>query len=447
MENKKYLKVGIEKYDEDIEIPYDENMTLEQFKKSLEKAIGSSCKLNLSKYEQKKGKPMKEVVRENSSIFVLDNVNLGDLIKHSKVNFKNKNNSCFRNSYAQSLIHIIMPKIVEFEEKRRKENGLPTAKDFKEYENKDENSKNNEFYKELLEISDIIKNKIKNKDESPILNSYDKSNYASDETYGTGGNYSSNNLSFLSQSSTSSSTGLVGGSLHLKVFINSFNQTHNQEHNIFFREKTIISDCLGIDVRNFQKCNNCNYSNISSINIGNIVIPIYDYLKTDGDKSFNGLLKYYYKINYFGNNSKKGEKCEKCKKFSLEFYNKISTLSDILLIDFNLSDYYNNATNDDLEEDSFYWFLEEQISLSDHYDRIQYDISSANDCNYELSSFIGHFGNKENGHFINFTKIDDKWFLFDDLSESAQDFGKFDAVKEYLKTNIFSFSYGFDYIS
>ena len=436
MEKTKYLIVGIDKYDEDIKIPYNDIMTLGQFKEIIEKAICSSIKLNITKYDQKKDKPMKEIIKENFNIFALNNENLGDLVKNWKGNFINENNSCYRDSYVQCLIHTLIPKIVEFEEEERKKKGLPIAKDFKELLHKDRNSEENKFYEELLGICDEIKKKMEEKDESPMSNAYDQSRWSPDEGYGTGGNYPSINIPNLSISSTRRSSGLAGGSLHLNVFLESFKLTHSKEdHTIIFKEKTIISDCLGIDVRNFQKCKNCNYSNISSINIGNITIPIYDYLKSGGDKSFNGLLKYYYKINYFGNNSKKGEKCEKCKKFVLEFYNKISTLPEILLIDFNLRDYYNNTAIDDLKKDSFYWFLEEQISLSEHYDRIDYDISSVNDCNYELSSFIGHYGSIELGYFINFSKIDNQWYMFDDLEEKPEEFGKFEQVKEYLKTS------------
>jgi hypothetical protein len=80
MEKTKYLIVGIEKYDEEIKIPYDDNMTLKQFKEMIEKAICSSIKLNITKYDKKKDKPMKEIIEENSNIFVLNNENLGDLV-------------------------------------------------------------------------------------------------------------------------------------------------------------------------------------------------------------------------------------------------------------------------------------------------------------------------------------------------------------------------------
>ena len=115
--------------------------------------------------------------------------------------------------------------------------------------------------------------------------------------------------------------------------------------------------------------------------------------------------------------------CNKCKNHNLQYYNQISTLPDVLLIDFNLYKYYINTSNSQLQEESFYWVLEEQISLKDNYDRIKYDISSINDCYYELTSFIGHFGNKEYGHFINFSKVDDKWYLFDDLTKNSYEIG------------------------
>ena len=119
----------------------------------------------------------------------------------------------------------------------------------------------------------------------------------------------------------------------------------------------------------------------------------------------------------------------------------MSTLPDVLIIDFNLDNYYIHASDYNLKNDSFYWVLEEQISLSDHYDRIDNDSSSKDDCYYELTSFIGHFGNRDHGHFINFSKVDDKWYLFDDLRENSIEIGDFIAVKSYIKYNEFEFGY------
>lgn len=51
---KNFIKIGIEKYDEDFDIPYDPNMTLGTFKEVLEKAIGSPCKLNISNFDKKR---------------------------------------------------------------------------------------------------------------------------------------------------------------------------------------------------------------------------------------------------------------------------------------------------------------------------------------------------------------------------------------------------------
>jgi len=43
-----------------------------------------------------------------------------------------------------------------------------------------------------------------------------------------------------------------------------------------------------------------------------------------------------------------------------------------------------------------------------------------------LSSFIGYF---EWGHFINFSKIGDKWYYFNDLHKDSESFDSFAAVK------------------
>ena len=54
------ITIGIEKYDEDICVHYDPDMTLESFKAVIEKAIGSPCKPSFSQYEKKKTQKMKD---------------------------------------------------------------------------------------------------------------------------------------------------------------------------------------------------------------------------------------------------------------------------------------------------------------------------------------------------------------------------------------------------
>ena len=66
-----YITIGIERYDDNFKIPYDENMTLEQFHNSLEKAIGP-CKLNITKYKEKKNKKMKDFLTENTYIYLIN---------------------------------------------------------------------------------------------------------------------------------------------------------------------------------------------------------------------------------------------------------------------------------------------------------------------------------------------------------------------------------------
>lgn len=439
----KFIKIGIEKYDEDFNIPYDPNMTLGDFKGVLEKVIGSPCKLNITNFDKKKNLKLAEFAKNNSNIFIINNENLGSFISKWKGNFKNKNNSCFKNSFFQLLVHSLAEKIVEKEEDLRRKKGLPTAKKFSDYKNNNKNEENDDnFYNDCLEVFDTIKKLMDNKDLKPLINKYDESNKPTDQSYSTGGDYTIKNIGSISRSSTSTSSRLRGGSISSHLQYNkNFTTTYVKDHEIFFKEKTVISDCLGIEVRNFMECTKCHFSDISVINIGNIAIPMYDYLISSGEKSFNGLLKYYYKINNFGyENLKYGEMCNKCKNHNLQYYNQISTLPDVLLIDFNLDKYYINTSNSQLQEESFYWALEEQISLKDNYDRIKYDISSINDCYYELTSIIGHLGDKKYGHFINFSKVDDKWYLFDDLEEESIEKGNFSQVKEYIENTIFGLS-------
>ena len=91
---------------------------------------------------------------------------------------------------------------------------------------------------------------------------------------------------------------------------------------------------------------------------------MYDYIKSGGSKSFNELLNYYYKMNNFGKEYLKiGEICKKCKNSSLTYYNQISTLPEVFIIDFNYEGYYKNTSAKIEEKDSFNWVLEEQIDF------------------------------------------------------------------------------------
>ena len=421
-----YVKIGIEKYDEDFTIPYEDNMTLEQFHKAIEKVIGP-CKLNISGYEKKKNKKLKEVFKGDNQIFCIENENLGNVIKNSKVNFINNRNSCFRDSFTQSFIHSFAETLVKKEEEWRKKMGLPKAKSFKELGN----SKNDGLYKDMLGLLDLINGKIENKDLSPIYNPFHSSNNPPSQGYDSGENYPFDTLDDLSDGSGSTEFGLPGGSIILDFIIDgiSGNLGYTTNHEIFINKKTIISDCININVRSFIKCSKCNFSEILVINIGNISIPIYEFLNSFHQvKSFNSLLEYYYKTNYFGKeNIKKNVYCKKCKTYNSQFYNTMSALPDILFIDFNLKNYYYNTQ---LRNDTCEWVLEENISLEKYYDRIYCDSSNIKDCNYELTSFICHSGNSAYGHFINYSKINDKWFLFDDLESDAIEIGDFITVKK-----------------
>jgi hypothetical protein len=370
---------------------------------------------------------------------------LGNIIKHWKGNFINQNNSCFRDSFVESLVYSMAETLVKKEEEFRKKKGLPTSKNFMDYNN---NSSENSFWKELLEVFDIIKDKVKKNDSNPINNPFDSSNHPSSQSYSSCGNYIPKQLLNLSNISTNTSSNLQGGTLTFEVVINYSNNYNSfismlnstrDNHEIYLKKKTIVSDSINIDVRAFLNCTHCNYSNISVINLGNINIIMKDFLNSNNEKSFNGLLKYYYMNNNFGNNNKKkNELCKNCKTYNLEHYNRLSTLPEVLIVEFDLANYYQNSSDDILREESFYWALQEEISLEDYYDFL-YD----NYCHFELTSFIAHYGNKKYGHFINFSKIDNIWYLFDDLSpKEALKFGNFEIVKAYIEKQYFCFRYG-----
>ena len=394
------LTIFVEKYDDEFEIEYDPEMTLETFKNCMEEVFGP-IKLNVS-YKKNKDKKMKDIAAEYNSIAFLNNENLGHKIQKSKVNFINESNSCFKNSFTVTLRSLI-PKICEKEEKNRLDKGLPVLKDFKSLRNPE--NPDDDLWYGLLELLDILKDKGKKNDTTPIKNTFDPKNSKFDnQKYKTGENYAPNTMCKLAQDSTHSSRGLRGGSIDLDIILKNTDFVNN--HEIYLVKQTIISDCITIEVRCFQNCSVCNFSNISVINFGNIAIDMYDFVNSEEEKSFDALLNYYYKTNFFGKeNLKKENTCSKCYSNSLQFYNKMSTLPEILYIDFNWGKF---SSLSGIKSD---WILKEEISLLKHYDNVNF---GKIDYYYRLISFVAYY---TWGHFVNFSKIDGCWYLFDDLSD------------------------------
>ena len=266
-----FANVFIEKYDQEFSIPYQEEMTLEDFKNSMEKVVGSIKIPMFNKYKDQK---LTEYIKKNPTIVTLDNANLGSLLKNSKVNFINKSNSCARDTFCQVIIHSLVPKIIEIEEQQNLKNGKLPCKNFKEYKNPENNDGH---YNQFLDMLDEIKDKVKKNDSNPIPNSFDKNNKPPSQSYEDCGNYFPRGLNNLSNSSNNTNTGLLGGSIKVLEICNGntvLSDDYLNNHEIYLKKKTVVSDCIKIEVRSFQKCLMCNFSNISVINLGNIVKQI-----------------------------------------------------------------------------------------------------------------------------------------------------------------------------
>jgi len=415
------IKIGYEDFDEPFEVDFDEEMTLETFRHLLGEAIGGDSqyiKLHMTKkeYEEEKHKTLKEYFKDRKdSIYTLKNNDMENVINHWTGNFNNSNNSCGKDSLTKSIIHSIVPQIIEMAHYRIVKEKLPIPKkpsDILKYSNAGESFKNL-----FLFLDNIYKDNKSELQKNPLCKD---DNFKSEEYL----ELMRPLIEFLAKLAKESPPTQEKGSGGSKIIFLKFSSTYVKDHQIYLFERTVISDCIGIDVRSFQNCINCKKTDILLTKIGNICIPMYDYIKTGGSKSFNELLKYYYKINNFGKeNSKNGEICEKCKNSSLTYYNQISTLPEVFIIDFNYESYYNNTSIKIGKEVSFDWVLEEQIDLLKYYDGKCYESYEGY---YKLSSFIGYF---EWGHFINFSKIGDKWYYFNDLYKDSESFDSFTAVK------------------
>ena len=439
------LTIGIQKYKQQFSIPYKEDMTFGQFQEVMNKVLGFPCEINI--FEEDKNKKMKDIVKGITNLTILNNNSLLSMINHWKGNCTNTGNDCFKDTAVLSIVGSLSDAIIKREEEMRSEKGLKIGKDFMDYY--DKNSPNDSRYKDLLETFDAIKKKVENKDSTNLINPYDSNYKPSDQKYSTGGGYFSNQLRDLSNSSTSTeSDGLKSGNNNINTLLEEFDKSKLsfvKGHEVYLKKKTVVSDCINIEERIFFNCTKCSkYLNVSVINLGNINIIMNDFLKSYNEKSFNGLLKYYYKNNNIGKiNKKTKEFCKNCKTNNLEYYRQLSTIPEILIVEFDLSSYYANSSDEKLKEDGFYWALQEDISLKDYYDSF-YDRYS----DYELTSFIGHCGNNKNGHFINFSKIDNIWYYFDDLyKREAVEIGNFQNVKTLIEKHYFGFKYGSEEIN
>ena len=174
------VTIGIEKFNNEFKDEIPEDMTLEQLKIALDKSLGFNCNFNIPYYDQKKNQKVKDLLKDDHSIFALRNENIGNFVKHWKGNFINKDNSCFRDSTTQSILHSMAEKIVEKEDISRKNKGYASAKNFIEL---NRTSSTNSPWNDLLAVCENIYTKIKNNDKSPIYNSFDASNKPSSQSY------------------------------------------------------------------------------------------------------------------------------------------------------------------------------------------------------------------------------------------------------------------------
>ena len=415
-----FVTVAFKQLDEEFKIEYEENMTLEEFHKALEKVIGP-VELNVVGFDKKKNKKMKDLFSNGYQLFTKPSDNIGEQIKSSIINLTNNNNNCPFNSYIQSFVHSVANHFIKNEEQRRIKNGEPPLKNFKQCCD----SKDSDFSAILSTLDEILEKK-KNNDNTNA--NFVSSRHPLNQGYEEGGSYASGSLT---DASNETPPPPPSGSL-IYDFNNCGFCYSTTNHQIYINKTTTFSECIKISVRSFTNCFYCNFSEINVINIGNIVIPMYEFLNSFQEKSFNGLLEYYYKTNNFGKvNIKNNEICKKCKMKNKSYYNMISGLPEVLVFDFNLHDYYKKTSY----EESFYWVLEDNISLEKYYEQIYNDSFNKNYCNYELSSIICHSGDSTYGHFINFSKINDNWFKFNCLHDGeAEKIGDFGELIQYIKT-------------
>ena len=204
------VTIGIDTFDDEFKVPIkDDNITLEQFKISVENALGYKVNLNISKkkYDELKNKKIKDIdLFKYSQIFCVKNENIGNTIKHWTGNFKNIFNSCFRDSLTMSFIHSMAEKIVEIEDNKRKNNGYGPAKSFKEYKK----PANNPDWNQLLDLYDQILGKIKNNDNNPMINSFNASNHPLSQSYEEGEKFLLDKIKDLADQSNPTSIGVLG---------------------------------------------------------------------------------------------------------------------------------------------------------------------------------------------------------------------------------------------
>ena len=271
------IKIGYEEFDEPFEIDFDENMTLETFRHVLGEAIGEDPQcvklhMTIKEYEEGKHKTLKEIFKDrNYSIYTLKNNDIENVISHWKGNFSNSNNSCGKDSLTKCIIHSLVPPIIEMVRYSKVKEKLPIPKKPSDIL---KNADVGESFKELfLFLDNIYKDNNAQKKKNPLCKN---DNFKSEEYQELIGPL----LEFIAKLTKESPiVQEKGGGGSLQIFL-KFYSTYVKDHQIYLFERTVISDCIGIDVRSFQNCIKCNNSDILLTKIGNITIPMYDYIKS-----------------------------------------------------------------------------------------------------------------------------------------------------------------------
>lgn len=136
------------------------------------------------------------------------------------------------------------------------------------------------------------------------------------------------------------------------------------------------------------------------------------------EKTFEKSLESFTNSLYLDENNK--WLCDKCKNKSCA-KKKITLWSASEYIIFSYKRYIHIENN--IIKNNSKIISPEKINIKDYFKDVD------NDCNYQLVAFVNHYGGLNNGHYICFRKIKDKWFLFDD--NHVKEIGKINTEDAY----------------
>ena len=329
-------------------------------------------------------------------------------LEESKINFINiYGQSCYQSAYLQGFIHILIPKAIKYLI-NKKEN-----KESANFINLDKLKNNNEYNNAIIDIAKEVINKKYNE-----VNKNDNKNILAKKLY------------YLEKDNLTDFLGCNHEGPGCQILINNaiknfaLNALDDEIQN---QDSLNLSKKPGYDNEgpDWQKSNEINNSTINALDNKKHFIDAIEIQKstiiseimkiTIEDKNY---LNIVVKLDENNKNDKDLDliklinNCKQIKKFNNE-KRKINKLSDIIYIIIDRIKIESNEKDSNIINAKL--TIQDKIFYNNKLGNLS-EIRSRDSISYELKFIIGHkLFSKNSGHYIAYLKIQNEWYIFNDL--------------------------------